>query len=256
MYLSRIRLTESIARHSQLGALLQRNSYGMHSLLWDLFEKGERFLFREERSQEQMGTARNLPLYYVLSAREPLTQSPLFEVNCKRFEPHLQAGDQLNFRLRANPTMAKRVEGAKNSKRHDVVMNAQRDWLLAACTERSLVPDGKKGALKSALQAHQDFHGKEGAERLEAALAEASDAASLQWLTGRGEKNGFQILKAEATGYRWNALPEKGREAGFSSMDYEGVLSVTDPNKFVACLASGLGPAKAFGCGLLLIRRL
>lgn len=70
MYLSRIELTTAIANYSQLGLLLKERSYGMHRLLWDLFESKERFLFREENTQDQLGTERHLPLYYVLSAEK------------------------------------------------------------------------------------------------------------------------------------------------------------------------------------------
>ena len=33
------------------------------------------------------------------------------------------------------------------------------------------------------------------------------------------------------------------------------VLTVSDPLAFAVALAGGIGPAKAFGCGLLLVRR-
>jgi CRISPR system Cascade subunit CasE len=33
------------------------------------------------------------------------------------------------------------------------------------------------------------------------------------------------------------------------------VLQVTDPAAFLAKVASGFGPQKAFGCGLMLLRR-
>jgi CRISPR system Cascade subunit CasE len=38
-------------------------------------------------------------------------------------------------------------------------------------------------------------------------------------------------------------------------LDLEGVLVVSDPARFCHCLAQGFGRAKAFGCGLMLIRR-
>lgn len=258
MYLSQIQLTGAIGEYSQLGKLLRSNSYGMHRLLWDLFDRADtaRFLFREENSAEQLGTGRPLPLYYVLSAALPSQQSPLFEVQTKPFAPVLRAGDMLGFRLRANPTVARRVAGAKNSRRHDVAMDAQRHWLHTACAERQLALSGKKGDVKAALLAHPDYQGKAGVDRLENELAEAVAAANHRWLAERAEQHGFKPASVQATGYRWNALPEKGRDAGFSSLDYEGVLTVTDPERFVQALGSGIGPAKAFGCGLMLIRRL
>lgn len=257
MYLSRIQLSESIAGYSQLGKLLHSNSYGMHRLLWDLFEPSDhgRFLFREENSSEQLGTRRQLPLYYVLSATPPNQQSPLFDIQTKPFAPVLRAGDTLAFRLRANPTVARRELGEKNSRRHDVTMNAQRHWLQAACDQRQLSSAGKKGDLKATLLAHPDYHSKAGYDQLESELTQAVATANHQWLADRANKHGFALGAVQATGYRWNALPEKRRDAGFSSLDYEGLLTVTDSERFVQALNCGIGPAKAFGCGLMLIRR-
>lgn len=256
MYLSRIQLTDAIARDSQLGKLLQRNTYGMHSLLWDLFDNKERFLFREEDSAEQRGTRQHRPLYYVLSASPPSDQSPLFHVETKSFAPSLQTGDQLGFKLRANPTISRQKPGAKNSSRHDVAMDAQYQWLRNACSDRQLDIGSRKGELKASLLFHPDFEGKEGQARMEQELTEAIDIATKGWLSERAVKNGFELNALQATAYRWNALPEKGRSAGFSSLDYEGTLTVTDPEVFIQSIHKGIGPAKAFGCGLMLIRRL
>jgi CRISPR system Cascade subunit CasE len=38
-------------------------------------------------------------------------------------------------------------------------------------------------------------------------------------------------------------------------LEFAGVLTVRDPARFLAALAQGFGHAKAFGCGLMLIRR-
>jgi len=256
MFLSQVRLTDAVVSDSQLGKLLQRNSYGMHSLLWDLFDQKERFLFREENSAEQLGTRRRLPLYYVLSTSQPATQSPLFNVQTKSFSPSLRTGDLLGFKLRANPTVARRKAGEKNSRRHDVVMDAQYHWLHTACNNRELITEGKKSDLKTTLLTHPDFQNRAGEQRLESELTNAIEFATEQWLTERADRNGFSLQSSQATAYRWNALPEKGRNAGFSSLDYEGVLVVEDPAQFSQCLGKGIGPAKAFGCGLMLIRRL
>jgi hypothetical protein len=42
----------------------------------------------------------------------------------------------------------------------------------------------------------------------------------------------------------------------FSTVDLTGELVVTDAERFATTLASGIGRAKAFGCGLLLVRPL
>lgn len=256
MFLSRIQLTDAIAQDSQLGKLLQRNSYGMHSLLWDLFETGDRFLFREENTREQLNSERNKPLYYVLSASEPKRESPLFDVQTKSFQPQLRIGDTLRFKLRANPIVARRKEGEKNSRKHDVVMDAQHQFLVNACTARGLSIDGQKRQLKGSLLNHSDYQGAVGNKQLQSELDDAINKSTVKWLSNRGEGNGFILQSIQATGYRWNALPEKGRDAGFSSIDYEGVLMVTDPENMLKIISRGMGPAKAFGCGLILIRRI
>jgi CRISPR system Cascade subunit CasE len=60
-----------------------------------------------------------------------------------------------------------------------------------------------------------------------------------------------------------NVLPHpplyfrKGNRGGkLVTASFEGVLGVADTDALVKHLENGIGPAKAFGCGLLLVRRL
>ena len=46
-----------------------------------------------------------------------------------------------------------------------------------------------------------------------------------------------------------------GKPVQFSTVDYEGLLEVTHPGKLTETMAHGIGRAKAFGGGLLLLRR-
>lgn len=49
----------------------------------------------------------------------------------------------------------------------------------------------------------------------------------------------------------------RGNRAGkLVPLTFEGVLEVEDPAVLIDRLLNGIGPAKAFGCGLLLVRRL
>ncbi|MBE9580954.1 MAG: type I-E CRISPR-associated protein Cas6/Cse3/CasE [Proteobacteria bacterium] len=50
--------------------------------------------------------------------------------------------------------------------------------------------------------------------------------------------------------------PPKEKKSGFSSVDFLGDLEITDVKKFTKALFGGLGRAKAFGCGLMLVRRI
>ncbi|MBI3371756.1 MAG: type I-E CRISPR-associated protein Cas6/Cse3/CasE [Betaproteobacteria bacterium] len=47
-----------------------------------------------------------------------------------------------------------------------------------------------------------------------------------------------------------------GRGGKLACVTYEGVLRVTHSGNFISLLKNGIGHAKAFGCGLLLVRRL
>ncbi len=60
-----------------------------------------------------------------------------------------------------------------------------------------------------------------------------------------------------------NVLPHapmyfrKGNHSGkLMTITFDGVLRVNDPTRLTELLEQGVGPAKGFGCGLLLVRRL
>ncbi|GAA5443996.1 hypothetical protein Misp06_02176 [Microbulbifer sp. NBRC 101763] len=256
MYLSRIQVSSSLAIQAQLATLLKNNSYGIHQMLWELFNGSERFLFREESACEQLLSEQSLPVFYLLSRKKPIRDGSLFSVESKAFIPRLQAGDRLAFRLRANPTISRKSAVAGRGKRHDILMDAQYHWLRDQCKTHSLLQSGRKGELKQRLlDAKPGFYA---GGQIESRLQEVSVVASRHWLIDRGSRMGFDIYppKLHSNGYRWNLLPKKGRGAGFCSVDYRGELLVTDPELFLQKICTGIGPAKAFGCGLMLIRRI
>ena len=41
----------------------------------------------------------------------------------------------------------------------------------------------------------------------------------------------------------------------YSTLDLDGVLTVSDPASLAPAIGQGFGAAKAYGCGLMLIRR-
>ena len=100
------------------------------------------------------------------------------------------------------------------------------------------------------------------ADKLEWALKAQVDTALENWWKRQGERCGFELLidpsglsKLQNSTYQWHALPEKGKQAGFSSVDFTGELKVTDIERFEQVLFTGIGRSKAFGCGLLMIRK-
>ncbi|RMX15409.1 type I-E CRISPR-associated protein Cas6/Cse3/CasE [Vandammella animalimorsus] len=75
--------------------------------------------------------------------------------------------------------------------------------------------------------------------------------AQLAWLQRQGQSHGFALEAAIVT--RSDILkPRKGAAVlSLQRACYEGILQVTDTELLKASLAAGVGPGKAFGCGLL-----
>ena len=63
------------------------------------------------------------------------------------------------------------------------------------------------------------------------------------------------LLALERREWRSRATGAVGK-LRFSSVDFSGELSVLDADLFSGALTRGVGHANAFGCGLLLVRRL
>ena len=190
-----------------------------HHLVWALFagnrERRRDFLWREEAPGR----------FLVLSAEPPGDGGGLCEVESREFAPQLASGDRLGFLLRANPVVSRGEPGSSRGKRHDVVMDALRHH-----------PQHERAALRLPL------------------VAEAGAA----WLRRQGERHGFALEDTPACdGYETVRLPRKGGEKAlrFSQVDFSGVLRVTDPALFLTAITQGFGHARAFGCGLMLIRR-
>lgn len=193
-----------------------------HHLVWSLFaddpDRRRDFLWRETAP----GT------FLILSARPPEDRHALFRIDAaKPFAPALSDGDRLRFSLRANPVVRKRpTPDAGRSTKHDVVMAALRD-----------LPSGSRAQPR----------------------AGAIRAEGFAWLDRQGTAAGFSVTKDEVgiDGYRQHRIPRggKAKDLTFSTVDFEGVLTVRDPAALPAAIAKGFGSAKAFGCGLLLVRR-
>lgn len=207
-----------------LGAL---DPYGQHQGLWKLFEVAQEertgrveFLFRTEKKD-------GLPVFYVLSKRQPRDRTGLWDIESKPYQPDIQIGDRLAFKLRVNPVVTREGEAGSRSKRHDVVMDAkhQMNW--------KNLPEGRRPT-----------------------LAYVAQKAGETWLRARAERLGckFDDATLRADGYRtWRKHSAKSIE--LSMLDLEGCLTIADPARFADALLKGVGPAKGFGCGLLLVRR-
>ncbi|MEI8259520.1 MAG: type I-E CRISPR-associated protein Cas6/Cse3/CasE, partial [Deltaproteobacteria bacterium] len=80
------------------------------------------------------------------------------------------------------------------------------------------------------------------------------DDGRLEWLQRHASQGGFQTAEVQVS--EMPARPGRGtRGLTFAGTHFEGQLRVTDAAKFRDALASGIGPGKAFGFGLLSIQR-
>lgn len=230
MYLSRIRVAPQGLDRNTLYRLLNGNAYGHHQLLWRLFPNADErpFLFRQELENEApaLTSNRGMPLFYVLSTLEPAPAPQLLSCETKAFQPKLAAGQELAFKLRANPVVARRQPDRKNSRRHDVLMDAKQAARATDCA---------KGDVQQAM-----------------------DTAARDWLAddARSHNAGYRLTtEPQISGYRQHSYKRKSRNIRFSSVDYAGRLAITDPERFRNTLAQGIGRSRAFGCGLWLIKR-
>jgi CRISPR system Cascade subunit CasE len=85
------------------------------------------------------------------------------------------------------------------------------------------------------------------------------EQAVCDWFKRKGETAGYSTdgKMPEVNSYRQNLLRKRGHnEIMFSSIDLTGVLAVTDPECFLNTLTKGIGHARSFGCGLMLIKPL
>ena len=224
LYLSKIRISDSPSVQA-LAALLSPSEPGMrttthHKLLWAAFSDGpdrtRDFLWREEGQG----------VFLTLSERAPLPMDLFAPHDSKIFAPALSMGDKLRFALRANATRTKRGKEGQGGVRVDVVMDA--------------------------------LHGVPQADRAAARMPLAQQEGAA-WLARQGEAAGFRLLETVVEDYTTQVLEGyRGKRKGqpqFGILEMSGVLEITEPEAFLAQLARGFGRAKAFGCGLMLVRR-
>lgn len=245
MYLSRARLRRDVPG-AALRAILAPDGVSeraatTHRMVWTLFsdsqERERDFLWRETEPGS----------FFCLSSRPPEDKHGLFSIDPpKEFAPNLKTGDKLNFMLRVNATVARSIKstpgGGKRlrGKPCDIVMDVLKDIPIP---ERA---EARRRLLEPVA------HG---------------------WLSRQGDKHGFLLEKLshlcddenlDQTNYCFRVREhrvlqiERGQNRSalrLGVLDLEGLLEVRDPAVFLSAVTHGFGRAKAFGCGLMLIRR-
>jgi CRISPR system Cascade subunit CasE len=173
-------------------------------------------------------------------------------VEPKPYSPDIRKGDRLAFKLRANPILTAKSE------RSELEIEAWRDSREGrGLKEKSVTKKRVRHDVVMAAKQEMDWKSRADAER--PTLSQLAYEEGKKWLLAKTETSGwdFDVEDEEGLrvdGYRtWRSLGRK--RITLSTLDFEGTLTVKDPNRFTKILLSGLGPAKAFGCGLMLVRR-
>lgn len=262
MYFSVITPQERLLRQAVFE--LAQSTYAEHKWLWNFFpskvDQTRDFIFRRHEHEQ-------IPRFYVVSQRPPAAFSEAWQVQSRDYAPQLLEGQRLIFQLRANPVVERqgvpvmdetgqeklrssgRHVGETKCKvvRHDVVMHAKKQLLA----EHGFSNEAKWADWKD-----------DGNKPLLYELVQKSCAA---WLDGVAGRNGFEILhtagdkpqrKLQVDSYEQNKARKRDQNIRFSTVDLSGELLVTNPELFQLMLFKGLGHAKAFGCGLMLVRRI
>lgn len=75
----------------------------------------------------------------------------------------------------------------------------------------------------------------------------------LDWLQKRAEAGGFRLLRATAGQAQEQKIWKKkgARPITLYTVQFDGHLQVQSPEKLLDAVKGGVGPSKAFGCGLL-----
>lgn len=222
MLLSRIELQTDSVIPSQVA---RRTMYGAHQLIWSFFSGAQNrdFLFRVEQGGPGFQA-------FTLSRREPRADSEIWNIQTKEFDPQLRKGELLHFSIRVNPVI-RASSGPGRGKRHDVVMHAK---------------------------THADPHDR---ARTTTSLIQRCGA---EWLEKRSLLHGFSLIgegePAEsviASQYMRRPMRKAGSSAPIvvTTLNLSGRLRIEDVTTFRKTLFEGLGPAKGFGCGLMMIKR-
>ena len=78
----------------------------------------------------------------------------------------------------------------------------------------------------------------------------------LEWIKKLAAKNGFEIVWAQEKSAIPHRVRKKGnREFVIGTVEFDGVLKITDRALFEKAYREGIGRERAYGCGMLMLHR-
>lgn len=205
----------------------ETDAYFTHEKIWLLVSRSKNqkrdFLYRVEYD-----AYKNIK-FILLLARNPVQSTDEMDVHVSPlYRPQIDDDESLHFKLRANP-IVKRKENGK-------------------AKEYGLVIDAKHQLKKRNIRCGEDYS-------LDGLIHEKG----LSWLERKGLQHGFSVKNwgvAIVEGNEYFVNQKHKKDFLIRTLDLEGKLTVTDTELFKKALYGGIGSAKAFGCGLMLVRRL
>jgi CRISPR system Cascade subunit CasE len=196
---------------------MARNPYDLHRQLWRLFP-GEERETRASGEQDRQG--------FLFRVEDQGTGRPARLLVQSRRAPVRTDGLLLlgSREIQPTPSTGQRLSFLLTANPVKTITDAERDAKPGKQSEKCRVPLIKEDAQRDWL-----------ARKLAtAATLESAD-----------------ILPHAPLYFR------KGKRAGkLVTCTFEGVLKVDEPEQLAHLLENGVGPAKSFGCGLLLVRRI
>lgn len=193
-----------------------RNPYDIHRQLWRLFP-GEALEPRASGDEERQG--------FLFRVEDSQTGRPTRLLVQSRRAPTRADGVLLigTREVHPQPAIGQRLAFLLTANPVKTILDAQREAKPGKRSEKCRVPLIKEEDQRSWL---------------------------VRKLADAGMVEGVSALPHAPTYFR------KGNRGGkIVTVTFEGVLNVTDTERLTCLLETGIGPAKAFGCGLLLVRR-
>lgn len=226
MYISKVEF--DAVRLAQAG-LYQSGRYAEHQWLWQLFsdspQRKRDFVYRYMKASHDGGA--NAPHFLVVSEREPEDRPYLRRLVVKPYDPQLSDGEHLEFSLRCNPVITRTAKDGTRS-RVDMVQDAR------LRLKREGVPEAE---IPRRTKLAQDI--------------------APEWLAKH--KFGLDVdadsVQVEAYDQFRFVHPEGGKLT-LARLDLRGTGTVRDAQVLRHALYKGIGRARGFGFGLLLVRRI
>jgi CRISPR system Cascade subunit CasE len=178
------------------------------------------------------------------------------------------AGRGYRFRLRANPT--RRVHHRATLGPDPRELDVSGEW-----RDPATIPEGQHTGIvrRTYAEPASAWRERPDGKRIGKRVELRREEDRLLWLVRQGQRCGFEVLTARVEPGIGQARPREFRAARadpaprlwgridgqqashltFATALFEGELRVTEPGAFRVAIEEGIGPGKAFGCGLLSI---